>query len=84
MRPILQKGDRFKVPEKTQPQRYVAEYLKVKSVIGGDGPRSRMDSKKREVAPAVPSPRLPFPALSFADGGLITCRVLFLFAKCHD
>jgi hypothetical protein len=38
MRPILQKGDRFKVPEKTQPQRYVAEYLKVKSVVGGDGP----------------------------------------------
>jgi hypothetical protein len=38
LRPILQKGDRFKVPEKTQPQRYVAEYLKVKSVVGGDGP----------------------------------------------
>lgn len=38
IRPILQKGDRFKVPEKTQPQRYVAEYLKVKSVVGGDGP----------------------------------------------
>ncbi len=38
VRPILQKGDRFKVPEKTQTQRYVAEYLKVKSVSGGEGP----------------------------------------------
>lgn len=38
IRPILQKGDRFKVPEKTQTQRYVAEYLKVKAVVGGDGP----------------------------------------------
>lgn len=38
VRPILQKGDRFKVPEKTQTQRYVAEYLKVKAVVGGDGP----------------------------------------------
>ena len=27
-RPILQKGDNFKVPEKPKPQRYVAEYLK--------------------------------------------------------
>ena len=26
-RPILQKGDNFKVPEKTKPQRYVAEFL---------------------------------------------------------
>ncbi|GAA5505175.1 transglutaminase domain-containing protein [Novipirellula caenicola] len=27
-RPVLQKGDRFKVPEKRQPVRYVAEYFK--------------------------------------------------------
>ncbi len=29
-RPILQKGDRFKVPEKSQTQRYVAEYFTCK------------------------------------------------------
>lgn len=33
-RPILQKGDNYKVPEKSKPQRYVAEYLKVKSAGG--------------------------------------------------
>ena len=33
-RPILQKGDNFRVPEKKQPQRYVAEFLKVKSLRG--------------------------------------------------
>lgn len=31
-RPVLQKGDNFKVPEKKEPQRYVAEFLKGKSV----------------------------------------------------
>lgn len=34
-RPVLQKGDNFKVPEKPQPQRYVAEFLKMKGVQGG-------------------------------------------------
>lgn len=33
-RPVLQKGDNFKVPEKKEPQRYVAEFLKGKSVQG--------------------------------------------------
>ncbi len=33
-RPILQKGDNFRVPEKKQPQRYVAEFLQVKSLSG--------------------------------------------------
>ena len=38
-RPILQKGDNFRVPEKKKPQRYVAEFLKVNSVRGGGKPR---------------------------------------------
>ena len=38
-RPILQKGDNFKVPEKRQPQRYVAEFLKVKAVKGTGQPK---------------------------------------------
>ncbi|GIW95579.1 MAG: transglutaminase [Pirellulaceae bacterium] len=33
-RPILQKGDNFTVPEIKQPQRYVAEFLQVKSISG--------------------------------------------------
>jgi hypothetical protein len=34
-RPILQKGDNFRVPEKRKPQRYVAELLQVNGVRGG-------------------------------------------------
>lgn len=34
MRPILQKGDNFRVPEKSKPQRYVAEFCKMKSAGG--------------------------------------------------
>jgi len=38
-RPILQKGDNFRVPEKPrQPQRYVAEFLSGKPVRGGGKP----------------------------------------------
>ena len=33
-RPILQKGDNFRVPEQKEPQRYVAELLKVKALRG--------------------------------------------------
>ncbi|MCA9224262.1 MAG: hypothetical protein KDA47_01560 [Planctomycetales bacterium] len=33
-RPILQKGDNFRVPEHKTPQRYVAEFCKMKSVSG--------------------------------------------------
>jgi len=40
-RPIMQKGDNFKVPEKKQMQRYVAEFLSAKSVRGSGGPRVR-------------------------------------------
>ena len=39
MRPILQKGDNFRVPEKKKPQRYVAEFLTGKTVKGGGRPR---------------------------------------------
>jgi hypothetical protein len=39
-RPILQKGDNFKVPEKPrEPQRYVAEFLKGLPVPGGGKPQ---------------------------------------------
>jgi len=39
LRPILQKGDNYRVPEKKQPQRYVAEFLKIKSIRGGGIPQ---------------------------------------------
>ena len=38
-RPILQKGDNFRVPEHRSPQRYVAEFLKVQSVRGQGQPQ---------------------------------------------
>jgi transglutaminase-like putative cysteine protease len=38
-RPILQKGDNYRVPEKKEPQRYVAEFLKVKAIRGGGKPQ---------------------------------------------
>lgn len=37
-RPVLQKGDNFKVPEKREPQRYIAEFLKGNSIRGGGKP----------------------------------------------
>ncbi len=37
-RPILQKGDNFKVPHKKQRQRYVAEFLKGSATRGGGKP----------------------------------------------
>ncbi len=37
--PILQKGDRFKVPEKPELQRYLADYLAAKKVLGRNDPR---------------------------------------------
>ena len=38
-RPILQKGDNFKIPEKSGRQRYVSEQLKVADVPGGNQPK---------------------------------------------
>lgn len=37
--PILQKGDRFKVPEKPELQRYLADYLATKNVLGREDPQ---------------------------------------------
>ncbi|NIP84420.1 MAG: transglutaminase domain-containing protein [Planctomycetales bacterium] len=37
-RPILQKGDNFRLPELPKPQRYVAEYLQIRDVPGGNNP----------------------------------------------
>ena len=39
MRPILQRGDNFKVPEKKEPQRYVAEFLTGAAKKGGGRPQ---------------------------------------------
>ena len=40
-RPILQKGDNFRVPEKKRPQRYVAEFMHGLSIQGGGKPKVR-------------------------------------------
>ncbi|MGE0759330.1 MAG: transglutaminase family protein [Pirellulaceae bacterium] len=48
-RPILQKGDNYRVPEKKEPQRYVAEFLSVKSVKGAGKPTVKF---VRELLPA--------------------------------
>jgi hypothetical protein len=37
--PILQKGDRFKVPERNEIQRYLADYLTSKKVVGKRDPK---------------------------------------------
>lgn len=37
--PILQKGDRFKVPEKPELQRYLADYLQSQKVLGNRDPQ---------------------------------------------
>ena len=37
--PILQKGDRFKVPEKQDSQRYLADYLTSKKIVGQQSPK---------------------------------------------
>lgn len=45
IKPVLQKGDNFKVPEKSTPQRYVAEHLKIKNVTGSGDPEVRFIRK---------------------------------------
>ena len=37
--PILQKGDRFKVPEKQESQRYLADFLTSKKIVGQQAPQ---------------------------------------------
>ncbi|HEY6564460.1 MAG TPA: transglutaminase-like domain-containing protein [Pirellulaceae bacterium] len=46
LRPILQKGDNFKVPEKKERQRYVAEYLRGNSRASGGKPKVSFVRKK--------------------------------------
>jgi hypothetical protein len=48
-RPILQKGDNYRVPEKKEAQRYVAEFLSIKAVKGSGKPTVKF---VREVLPA--------------------------------
>jgi hypothetical protein len=54
-RPVLQKGDRFKVPEKDEPQRYVAEFLKVGAVRGSGRPTPRFIRELVNPGPIVPA-----------------------------
>jgi Transglutaminase-like enzymes, putative cysteine proteases len=45
-RPILQKGDNFRVPEERQPQRYVQQRLSAKNAVGS--PRAKFVMEKAE------------------------------------
>ena len=49
-RPILQKGDNMRVPENKEPQRFVAEYLTGKKVVGG-GPEVEFVRRLESEAP---------------------------------
>lgn len=51
-KPILQKGDNFRVPEKKEPQRYVAEFLIAKSAAG----RPRVQFTRELLPDAVDTP----------------------------
>ncbi len=50
-RPILQKGDNFRVPEKKERQRYVSEYLTGKASAGGGKPACEFIRESIEVDP---------------------------------
>lgn len=54
--PILQKGDRFKVPEKTEVQRYLADYLSSKKVTGQQKPRVEFIRQLLGDAALLPTP----------------------------
>ncbi|QDV22042.1 transglutaminase-like domain-containing protein [Aureliella helgolandensis] len=56
--PILQKGDRFKVPEQTEVQRYLADYLSSKKVLGKGTPRVEFVRQLLGDAAAIPAPDL--------------------------
>lgn len=56
--PILQKGDRFKVPEKTELQRYLADYLKSQKVTGRQKPTVKFIRQLLGDAANLPSPDL--------------------------
>lgn len=50
-RPILQKGDNYKVPEVREPQRYVAEFLTIKQLAGGGKPQYQFVRQLLEGSP---------------------------------
>lgn len=54
--PILQKGDRFKVPEKTEVQRYLADYLSSKKVTGQKKPKVEFIRQLLGDAAQLPAP----------------------------
>jgi hypothetical protein len=56
--PILQKGDRFKVPEKPELQRYLADYLSSKKVLGRLDPKVEFIQQLLGDAAHLPSPDL--------------------------
>jgi len=53
VRPILQKGDNFIIPDNPKPQRYVAETLRVKDAVGGHKPRVEFICKPVNAPPAA-------------------------------
>ena len=62
-RPILQKGDNFKVPDKKKPQRYVAEFFKAQIPSGSGNPTVRWERQlitPVENEPAGRARDLPF------------------------
>jgi len=54
--PILQKGDRFKVPERTEVQRYLADYLTSKKVTGQQKPKVEFLRQLLGDAALIPNP----------------------------
>jgi len=64
VRPILQKGDNFIIPDNPKPQRYVAETLRVKDAVGGQKPRVEFLCKPVNAPPTAGNgaPVAPAPA----------------------
>lgn len=63
--PVLQKGDRFKVPEKPESQRYLADYLTSKKIVGQQAPQVQFirqllgDAANLQAAGQLPDPDAP-------------------------
>ncbi len=56
--PILQKGDRFKVPEKPKLERYLADYLSAQNVGGSIDPQVQFVRQLLGDAASIPAPDL--------------------------
>ncbi|MGN6548041.1 MAG: hypothetical protein ACTHK7_23605, partial [Aureliella sp.] len=60
--PVLQKGDRFRVPEKPESQRYLADYLTSKKIVGQQAPQVEFirqllgDAANLQAAGQLPDP----------------------------